>query len=111
MKVHISKLTCAQRAEVADEARRQLNKLMPMVVQNVEAIILWQLHEEYGFGKRRLMRFFDATAPMMEGMLSYYNFKTDEDAIWLCKHNLKELGIDLDALKGPFYGKLEVDIK
>nr|DAQ01524.1 MAG TPA: hypothetical protein [Caudoviricetes sp.] len=37
--------------------------------------------------------------------------QTDEDAIWLCKHNLKELGIDLDALKGPFYGKLEVDIK
>lgn len=33
------------------------------------------------------------------------------DAIWLCKRNLKELGIDLDALKGPFYGKLEVDIK
>ena len=48
---------------------------------------------------------------MMEGMLRYYNFKTDEDAIWLCKHHLKEIGIDLDALKGPFYGKVEVDIK
>ena len=111
MNVHIPKLTCAQRAEVADEARRQLDQLMPMVVQNVEAIILWKLHEECGFGKKRLMRFFDATAPMMEGMLRYYNFKTDEDAIWLCKHHLKEIGIDLDALKGPFYGKLEVDIK
>ena len=111
MKVRLSKLSCAQKAEIADEARRQLDKLMPMVVQNVEAIMLWQLHEEGGFGKKRLMRFFDATAPMMEGMLSYYNFKTDEDAIWLCKHNLKEIGIDLDALKGPFYGKLEVDIK
>lgn len=111
MKVRIPKLTCAQKAEIADEARRQIDRIMPMVVQNVEAIILWQLHEQYGFGKRRLMRFFDATVPMMEGMLSCYNFKTDEDAIWLCKHNLKEIGIDLDGLKGPFYGKVEVDIK
>lgn len=45
MKVRLSKLSCAQKAEIADEARRQLDKLMPLVVQNVEAIILWQLHE------------------------------------------------------------------
>ena len=38
MKVRLSKLSCAQKAEIADEAQRQVNKIMPMVVSNVEAI-------------------------------------------------------------------------
>lgn len=108
MKVRLSKLSCAQKAEIADEAQRQINKIMPMVVSNVEAIILWQLHEQCGFGKKRLMKFFNATAPMISGMLDFYGFKTDEDAIWLCKHHLKEIGIDVDSLKGQFCASLEV---
>lgn len=111
MKVRIPKLSCAQRAEIAEEAQRQINNILPKVVENVEAIILWQLHEQYGFGKKRLLRFFDETAPMITGMLDYYNFATDEDAIWLCKHNLKEIGINLDEVRSPFCGRLDVKIK
>lgn len=108
MNVRIPKLSAAQKKEIAKEARYQVNRLMPLVVQNVEAIILWQLHEQYGFGVKRLKRFFESTAPMITGMLEEYNFKTDEDAIWVCKYKLREIGIDLDALDGPFKASVEI---
>lgn len=81
---------------------------MPKVTRNVEAIILWQLHEQYGFGKKRLSQFLAETAPMINGMLDEYNWNADEDAIWLCEHKLKtELGIDLSKIDNPFTSKLE----
>lgn len=82
---------------------------MPKVTRNVEAIILWQLHEQYGFGKKRLSQFLAETAPMINGMLDEYNWNADEDAIWLCEHRLKkELGIDLAEIESPFSARVEV---
>ena len=84
---------------------------MPMVTRNVEAIILWQMHEQLGFGRERLMRFFNNTAPMINGMLDEYNWDKDEDAIWLCEYKLKtELGIDLQAINSPFRNA-EVEVR
>ena len=82
---------------------------MPKVTRNVEAIILWQLHEQCGFGKKRIQQFLDKTAPMIKGMLEDYNWNKDEDAIWLCEYKLKnELGIDLAQIDSPFSGDIEV---
>lgn len=108
MRVKIPQLNAVQRKEIAEEAQKQINAIMPWVVENVEAIILWQLHEQCGYGVQRLKRFFDETAPMMNGILEYYNYKNDEDAIWVCKHKLKEIGIDLDEMCSPFRANVEV---
>ncbi len=82
---------------------------MPKVTRNVEAIILWQLHKQFGFGKKRLLKFLKETSPMIQGMLDYYDFSTDADAIWVCEYKLKtELGIDLSEIDSPFGANLEV---
>ena len=85
------------------------DEAMPKVTRNVEAIVLWQLHEQFGFGKKRLLKFLEDTSPMIQGMLNDYQYETDSDAIWVCEHKLKmELGINLDEIDSPFGAKLEV---
>lgn len=88
---------------VRDEAFRWVNEdILPLLTTNVEAIILWQLHEKHGFGKKRLLQFLDETTPLINGILDRYDYKKDDDAIWVCKHKLKtELGIDLDEVTSP----------
>lgn len=88
---------------VRDEAFRWVNDdILPLITINVEAIVLWQLHEQYGFGKTRLLRFLDETTPLINNILEKYDYKKDDDAIWICKHKLKtEIGIDLDEIISP----------
>ena len=64
-----------------------------------------------GFGKKRLLRFFDEMVTMVRDDLDFYNFSHDSDAVWLYKRNLKEIGIDLDSLRNPFLEKLDIDVK
>lgn len=111
MKARIPQITSKQKAAVLEEARRQMAALLPVVIKNLEVIILWQLHTSCGFGKKRLMRFFDDMTAMVRDDLDFYNFSHDSDAVWLYKRNLKEIGIDLDSLKDPFLEKLEIDVK
>jgi hypothetical protein len=85
------------------------DEAMPRVTRNVEAIVLWQLHEQFGFGKKRLLKFLEDTSPMIQGMLNDYQYDTDSDAIWVCEHKLKtELGINLDEIESPFGASIKV---
>lgn len=104
MKVRINMATKQQQRDAVAYGMKWLkDTALPKVTRNVEAIILWQLHEKYGFGKKRLLQFLEDTGPMISGMLDYYDFNTDSDAIWLCEHKLKtKLGIDLAHIEGPF---------
>lgn len=112
MRCNLSKMTAVQKKATEDYCKKWIkDEAMPLVTQNVEAIILWQLHEIFGFGKKRLMNFLDQTAPMIRGMLDEYCWDKDEDAIWLCKYKLRtELGIDLDKICSPFR-ETEVEMK
>lgn len=107
MKCNVSALTAKQKKQAIEAGMNIIRERLPEVIENVEAIILWQLHEQYGFGKERLLKFFNATAPMINGMLEYYNYQSDEDAIWVCKHKLKEIGINIDDMVSP----LKTDIQ
>ena len=111
MRVRIPQITNKQKAAVLEEARRQMAALLPVVIKNLEVIILWQLHTSCGFGRKRLMRFFDDMTAMVRDDLDFYNFSHDSDAVWLYKRNLKEIGINLDSLKDPFLEKLDIDVK
>ena len=83
--------------------------ILPMITVNVEAIILWQLHANHGKGKKWLLNFLEETTPMINGILDYYDYEKDDDAIWICKHKLKtELGIDLDEIVTNFKATLQL---
>lgn len=63
--------------------------------EELDAIILWQLHTQLGFGKKRLKRFYDGFRQVVKELSDYYD-ASDEENIRLCQFKLKEYGIDLD---------------
>lgn len=73
--------------ELADYNRKNLNEL--------DAIVLWHLHEEFGFGKKRLKRFYTTFLPKLNELARRYELE-DSDRVWLCTYRLKEYGIDIE---------------
>lgn len=80
------------------ELRRALKDYHMQHLTELDAIILWVLHEEYGFGEARLKKFFETFNTAVNGLLERYEMAEDEtdDQIWLFTHKLKEAGIDID---------------
>ena len=62
---------------------------------NMDASALYALHRAFGFGKKRLRRFYDAFIEERKKLTEYYEM--DGDADYLCKVQLKKIGVDIEA--------------
>lgn len=62
----------------------------------IDAIVLWILHEKFGFGYKRLRRFFDSFATELDALVKRYEVDS-KDSIWLCTYKLKQYGINIEA--------------
>jgi transposase len=60
-----------------------------------DAAILYLLHEEYGFGKKRLRKFWDRFNKLHDELIRHYLVE-DYETPWICKEKLKNIGIDID---------------
>lgn len=60
----------------------------------VDAVILWLLHEKFGFGKKRLRAFYDSFSTELDALVKRYEMG-DEDKAWLCSRKLRDYGIDI----------------
>lgn len=76
------------------EIKRQLAEYERAHQLELDAIILWVLHNQLGFGKKRLKRFYDEFASTVQELLKHYEMDS-EDQSWLCTHKLKERGINI----------------
>lgn len=76
-----------------DEVNRQLEERSKDWYVNVDALILYVLHERFGFGKDRLMKFFYGLIDTNEELISHYHMK---DAEFICKTKLKDIGVDVE---------------
>ena len=79
----------ALHAEVARQARQISDRFS----LEVDATILWALHEEFGFGAERLRRFYDCVYQNREALLRRYDMHDDAEFILL--HKLREIGADV----------------
>lgn len=79
----------ALKAEVARQSREISDKF----ALEIDATILWSLHEKFGFGPERCKRFYDSVAESRENLLKKYEMQDDSEFILIYK--LKEAGIDL----------------
>lgn len=93
-KVYGANLTVAERKAMGMEIQRQIAEYDKKNMLEIDALVLWVLHEEFGFGAVRLKRFFDRFAPALDDLVKRYEMEYD-DSVWLCTHKLKELGIDI----------------
>ena len=74
-------------------------KAMDMEIQRqlaeIDALVLWELREQLGFGNKRLKKFYDNFSRGIEALIRRYEMEQGDD-VWLCTYKLKEIGCDLE---------------
>lgn len=94
--VYGADLTAAEKNAMDKEIKRQLAEYDFKHKIEIQALILWQLHEQFSFGEKRLKRFYYNFDKALDNLLNRYKLN-DKDAIWLCTLKLKEIGIDIES--------------
>jgi len=78
---------------------KEVNKIMAEATErfykNEVAVILWELHHTFGFGKDRLKRFYDAYDPAWKALRDYYEL-TDAEVEFVAVKQLRDIGVDLE---------------
>lgn len=93
------KLSVQQKKAMDHELQNQIAENVQKLTTNIIALMLWQLHEQEGFGKKKLLRFHKAFVPAIKELQDYYEMHTADETEWVCKYKLKEMGIDLDNME------------
>lgn len=91
-------LTAAEQKAMRIEIHKALVEYDRRNLLEMDALVLWVLHEHFGFGKKRLKEFYDCFVPEVMGLIKRYELD-DTDHIWICTRKLKEYGIDLEEWK------------
>ena len=94
-KVYGASYTAAEKKAMHMEIRRQYAEYTRKHSLEVDAIILWLLHERLGLGPKRLKDFHDDFISAMDDLANRLEMD-DSDNAWLCTQKLKEYGIDLE---------------
>ena len=95
-KVYGATLTAAERKAMNIEIQKKLVEYTRKHELEIDSMFLWYLHEEFGFGPKRLKQVFTGFDPKIEEMCKRYEMTDEGDDIWLCTYKLKEIGVDLE---------------
>lgn len=96
MKSHVPyKTTATEQKALNREINRQLAENIRRLERDIDAIILWELHEQLGFGETRLRRFYNNFSVCLRELTAHYE-TDDGDREWLCAAKLRAAGIDFD---------------
>lgn len=95
-KVFGADLTAKERQAMNIEIERQLAEYEKKHAVNLDILILYVLHAHYGWGKKRLRRFYDAFNVEHDKLIAYYEMP-ETDNVWLADVKLKEIGVDVAA--------------
>ena len=81
---------------------------MPELAHNVMALVLWYLHEKEGYGRERLTRLNREFAPALRELQEYYEMDSHDDTEWLVKRQLREIGVDVEAMDNELSFEVKV---
>lgn len=84
-----------EQAAMEQEIRRQLAEWDRKNTLEIDAMFLWFMHEEFGFGEKRLRQIYDGFAPYMKALEQRYEMKPGESP-FLCTKKLLDYGINLE---------------
>lgn len=88
-------LSKAEKAAMKAECARQARELSERFSTEIDAMMLWALHEEFGFGAERLRRVWECVARHRDELLKRYDMQDDSEYILIYK--LNQIGVDLKA--------------
>ena len=95
-KIFGAKLTAAEEKALNMTVRQKLAEHDRQNCNEIDAMILYILHTEFGFGEKRLRQFYDTFVPAINELCNRYEMEACDNP-WLCTHKLKEHGIDIEA--------------
>ena len=87
-------LTAAEKKALEIEINRQLAEADRRYTDDINAMVLYTLHAHLGFGAKRLRKFYDAFSSEHDRLIRYYEMP--DDYTWLCKEELKQIGVDVE---------------
>lgn len=94
-KIYGGSMSVAEKKAMDMEIMRQLAEYDRKNSIEIDALVLWVLHEQFGFGEKRLRQFYEAFTPAINDLIKRYELG-DADSVWLCTRKLKEFGIDVE---------------
>lgn len=94
-KIYGASLSSSERKALEKEIQRQLSEYDQKNTKEIDATVLWILHEEFGFGVSRLKRFHDILNQRLKELSEYYEMDEKNQSL-LCSVKLKSYGVDLD---------------
>ena len=92
MKAHY--LSSSQKSMVKAEARRQFIAAQDDFGKDFDAVVLWVLHEKFGFGQKRLKMFYDCFNELYKELKTLYQLGSDTP--FVARKKLEQIGINLD---------------
>lgn len=95
-KIFGADLTAAEKKALDIEARKHFAEYDRKNSNEIDAVVLWVLMSEFGFGEKRLKKFHDSFIPAVNALCERYMMEDTGDRVWLCTHMLKERGIDIE---------------
>lgn len=98
-----AKFNKAEQKAVDYEIGQQAAAFEKLHADEHDAMLLWVLHTEYGWGLTRLRRFWDTYRAAHRALIRRYETYDSawEDA-WICQRKLKEAGIDIEQWDREF---------
>lgn len=94
-KIYGAEFTAAEKKAMDIEIKRQMAEYDRKHANEIDALVLWILHSEFGFGLKRLKKFYDTFNPAIKDLIDRYELD-DEDDVWICTRMLKEYGADIE---------------
>ena len=84
-----------QKKVLKEQCRKEFFNLLEHYNKQVALQVMYILHFKYGFGKKRLMQFFELLKAMQERHIEHYEVK-DDDVPDICEIKLREVGINIE---------------
>lgn len=94
-KVYGADFTAAEKKAIDLEIQRELAEYERKHINETDALVLYVLHEVFGFGAKRLKVFYERFDPELQKLLDRYEMDVSDET-WLCTRKLKEIGIDIE---------------
>lgn len=103
MKANVSPFTVAERKAMEREILVQTARNIERMSSDLQALVLWSIHEKYGYGKKKLLDFQKDFRPLIAELQRFYECENADETEFVCKYKLKhEVGIDVDELDPMF---------
>lgn len=103
MNAFVQRLSNKERKEIEREVRRQTAKNVKDLSLNLQAIVLWNIHEQLGFGQKRLIEFQRTFLPLIKQLQEFYMAEDAAETEFILLYKLKnEVGVDVMELDDMF---------